>query len=112
MPNITLADKYTYRVVWSDEDGEFVGLCAEFPSVSWLNRSRETALQGIVRVVAQVVRDMAKNRETPPPPLADRKYSGAFKVRVPPVIHRNLVIAAAEAGVSLNRLVSAKLAHG
>jgi predicted HicB family RNase H-like nuclease len=35
-----------------------------------------------------------------------------FKVRVPPIVHRNLVIEAAEAGVSLNRLVSAKLAHG
>ena len=112
MPTITLADKYTYRVVWSDEDAEFVGQCAEFPSVSWLDLSRESALRGIVRVVAQIVRDMAKHRETPPAPLADRKYSGAFKVRVPPVVHRNLVVAAAEAGVSLNRLVSAKLAHG
>ena len=112
MPNVSLVDKYTYRVVWSDEDAEFVGLCAEFPSVSWLDRSREAALKGIVRVVAHVVRDMAKTRETPPLPLASRKYSGAFKVRVPPVVHRNLVIAAAEAGVSLNRLVSAKLAHG
>jgi predicted HicB family RNase H-like nuclease len=28
------------------------------------------------------------------------------------IVHRNLVIEAAEAGVSLNRLVSAKLAHG
>ncbi|PJA42533.1 MAG: toxin-antitoxin system HicB family antitoxin, partial [Lysobacterales bacterium CG_4_9_14_3_um_filter_62_6] len=27
---------YTYRVIWSDEDVEFVGLCAEFPSLSWL----------------------------------------------------------------------------
>jgi len=33
-------------------------------------------------------------------------------VRVPAIVHRNLVIEAAEAGVSLNRLVSAKLAHG
>ena len=30
------ADKYTYRVMWSDEDEEFVGLCAELPSLSWL----------------------------------------------------------------------------
>ena len=45
-------------------------------------------------------------------PLTDRHYSGVFKVRVPSIVHRNLVIEAAEAGVSLNRLVSAKLAHG
>jgi len=29
-------DKYTYRVTWSEEDAEYVGLCAEFPSLSWL----------------------------------------------------------------------------
>ncbi len=27
-------EKYTYRVMWSDEDEEFIGLCAEFPSLS------------------------------------------------------------------------------
>ena len=30
------AKLYTYRVLWSEEDAEFVGLCAEFPSLSWL----------------------------------------------------------------------------
>lgn len=29
-------DRYTYRVTWSDEDKEYLGLCAEFPSLSWL----------------------------------------------------------------------------
>ena len=27
-------DRYTYRITWSAEDGEHVGLCAEFPSLS------------------------------------------------------------------------------
>jgi hypothetical protein len=25
-------DHYTYRVTWSEDDQEYVGLCAEFPS--------------------------------------------------------------------------------
>lgn len=29
-------DNYTYRVQWSEDDEEYVGLCAEFPSLSWL----------------------------------------------------------------------------
>ena len=28
-------DRYTYRLTWSEEDEEHVGLCAEFPSFSW-----------------------------------------------------------------------------
>jgi len=45
-----------------------------------------------------------------PQPIADRTYSGKFMVRVPPESHRALAIQAAEQGVSLNRLVSARLA--
>ena len=102
-------DHYTYRVTWSEEDSEYVGLCAEFPSLSWLARSPETALRGIRRVVADVVEDMKKRGEPVPQALATRRYSGKFLVRVPPDIHRRLATEAAEAGVSLNRLASAKL---
>ncbi|KER73246.1 HicB [Burkholderia cepacia] len=102
-------DHFTYRVTWSPEDGEHVGLCAEFPSLSWLDGTPEGALAGIRRLVAEVVRDLTANGEKVPEPIADRTYSGEFKVRIPPQAHRALVIQAAEQGVSLNRLASAKL---
>ena len=102
-------DRYTYRVTWSEEDEEYVGLCAEFPGLSWLAASPEEALRGIRRVVAEVVADLKRNKEFVPEPLAIRQYSGKFQVRVPPELHRRLVLEAAESGVSLNRLASAKL---
>ncbi|WP_024972086.1 type II toxin-antitoxin system HicB family antitoxin [Ralstonia pickettii] len=102
-------DHFTYRVTWSPEDGEHVGLCAEFPSLSWLDETPEGALAGVRRVVAEVVQDMEASGEKVPDPIADRNYSGEFKVRIPPQAHRALVIQAAEQGVSLNRLASAKL---
>ena len=37
-------DTFSCRVIWSDEDGEHVGLCAEFPSLSWLAQTPEAAL--------------------------------------------------------------------
>jgi hypothetical protein len=45
---------YTYRVTCSSDDNEHVGLCAEFPSLSWLAPSPEQALSGIRKVVADV----------------------------------------------------------
>ena len=104
-------DRYTYRVTWSEDDNEYVGLCAEFPSLSWLARTPEAALRGIRKVVEDVVKDMQANGETIPEPIACRRYSGKFMVRVPPEIHRNLSIKAAESGVSLNRLASSKLSQ-
>ena len=103
------SDRYTYRVTWSEEDQEHVGLCAEFPSLSWLAASPEAALRGIRTAVAEVVEDMQANGEAIPEALASRHFSGKFMVRVPPEVHRQLAVEAAEAGVSLNRLASAKL---
>jgi len=102
-------DHYTYRVTWSEEDGEYVGLCAEFPSLSWLAETPEAALVGIRGVVSDVTLDMQENSEPIPEPIACKKFSGKFMVRVPPEIHRRLTIEATEEGVSLNRLISAKL---
>ena len=102
-------DRYTYRVTWSDDDNEYVGLCAEFSSLSWLAKTPEAALKGIRKVVADAVSDMLDNGEPVPEPIACRRYSGKFMVRVPPDVHRNLVIRATESGVSLNRLASSKL---
>lgn len=105
-----MTDRYTYRITWSAEDGEHVGLCAEFPSLSWLAGSPGEALAGIRRVVRESVIDMRETGEAPPQPIATRAYSGRFLVRVPPETHRALAIQAAEQGVSMNRLVSARLA--
>ncbi|CDO89953.1 HicB family protein [Mycobacterium triplex] len=102
---------YTYRVEWSPEDGEWVGLVAEFPSLSWLDPDMVEALRGIERLVAGVVADIRAEHETPPKPLADRRYSGKVFVRTSPELHRRLTIEAAEQGVSVNQWAMQKLAE-
>ncbi|NNJ92369.1 MAG: toxin-antitoxin system HicB family antitoxin, partial [Gammaproteobacteria bacterium] len=101
-------DKYAYRMVWSEEDQEYIGLCAEFPSLSWLASTPDKALKGIRKVVKECVVDMKQEGEDVPQPISTRDFSGKFMVRVPPEVHRHLALEAAESGVSLNRLASAK----
>jgi predicted HicB family RNase H-like nuclease len=103
------SDRYTYRITWSEDDREFVGLCIEFPSLSWLAKTPEDALRGIRRVVRKAVLDMENDGESAPTPISGKSYSGKFVVRIPPEVHRALAIKAAEEGISLNRLVSARL---
>ena len=67
-------------------------------------------MKGIRQVVAEVVADLSASGEPLPAPLAEKHYSGEFRVRIPPEVHRALALQAAEQGVSLNRLASAKLA--
>jgi len=66
-------EKYTYRVRWSEEDQEHVGLVAEFPSLSWFAGTPGEALNGITKLVAEVLVDMAKSKETPPEPLSTQE---------------------------------------
>ncbi len=98
------SDRYTYRITWSPDDQEYVGLCVEFPSLSWLAESPEASLDGIRKIVAEGVQDMNSMGESPPLPLSSKKFSGKFVVRIPPNVHRQLAIKAAEEGISLNRL--------
>jgi predicted HicB family RNase H-like nuclease len=90
---VTLAsDHYSYRVTWSDEDQEYAGLCAEFPSLSHLASSPEAALRGVRRLVAGVVRYLRRSHEGIPEPIAYRRFSGRLLVRLPPETHRRLAL--------------------
>ena len=100
---------YTYRVMWSAEDGEFLATCAEFPSLSWLASSQIEALQGLEDLLREVLADLEEQGEQIPQPFAERSYSGRFNLRVGESLHRELAIRAAENGMSLNQYVLRKL---
>lgn len=105
-------ERYTYRVTWSEEDGMFIGLCAEFGLLSHLDSTPEKAFAGIRNVVGFAVELLREEGALIPDPLSIRRYSGRLTVRIPPETHRALAIDAAEAGVSLNRLASERLSKG
>lgn len=51
---VSTCGRYVFRVLWSEEDKEFVGTCAQFPGLSHLDPDQDAALQGIVALVADV----------------------------------------------------------
>jgi len=63
-------DRYTYRVVWSDEDEMYVGLCAEFGLLSHLDDTPEGAFAGIRHVVAFAVSSLQEDGAPIPEPLS------------------------------------------
>jgi len=111
MTSIPDASHYAYRVMWSQEDDEFVATCIEFPSLSWLAESQIEALSGLDSLVAEVIADLASSDEPIPLPIADRRYSGRFNLRIEERLHRELALEAADAGVSLNQYVVRRLSE-
>ena len=104
-----IADRYTYRVFWSEEDKEYVGLCAEFSLLSHLDDTPEKAFAGIRDLAAFSVKLLREEGKPVPEPLSTRRYSGTLTLRIPPDTHRALAMDAAEAGVSMNRLAAERL---
>ncbi len=100
---------YTFRVTWSAEDDEFVANGLEFPSLSWPASSRTQAIEGLEQLVADVVDDMRANDEKVPEPIAERRFSGTFNVRIGEHLHRDLAMNAAEQHMSLNQFVVKEL---
>ncbi|WP_261279972.1 type II toxin-antitoxin system HicB family antitoxin [Serratia liquefaciens] len=76
-----------------------------------LAATRTAALEGIEKLVSEVINDLLAQGETPPQALAERVFSGKLVLRMTPEQHRRLAINAIEEGVSLNRYLCARLAR-
>lgn len=105
------ASRYTYQVQWSNEDEVFIGRVLEWDFLAAHGETKEQALDEIQTVVAFAIEESEADDDDYPEPLGDRDYSGRFNVRIPPSLHRELVTEAEREGVSLNQLVTTKLAR-
>ena len=70
-----MTDHYTYLVTWSGEDDEYVGLCTEFPSLSWLSPTPDEAFSGIRQLVSDSLADMRDGGEAAPQPTVDQTHT-------------------------------------
>jgi len=103
-------DGYTLHV-FLDDDGEYLAYFVEMPNVSAFGESPEEALREL-RIAWEAVKESYHKHGEPIPVAPARKeYSGQFNVRIDRRLHRALAMEAAKAGVSLNAIVSQKLAN-
>ena len=98
-------NKYSFNIIWSDEDGEYVATCPAFPGLSALGETEEEALAE-AKIALGLFIKTAEERGIPlPEPEAIQEYSGQFRVRLPKSLHRQAVRQAAIDDVSLNQYV-------
>jgi hypothetical protein len=64
---------YTYQVTWSPEDEKFVGVCAEFPNLSWLDPDQATAFSGIATLVQSCLDNAQTYGDSVPVTLSQRQ---------------------------------------
>lgn len=102
-------DGYSVNV-FLDDDGDYLAHFVEMPEVSAFGESPEQALHELKSAWEGVKESYRKHGEPVPLAPSRKAYSGQFNVRIDRRLHRALAIEAAKAGVSLNAIVSQKLA--
>jgi hypothetical protein len=58
-----MTDTYTFHCRWSEEDKAFVGTFDGMPSLSWVARTKDAALRGIVTIVIEAEEDIKAQEE-------------------------------------------------
>lgn len=102
-------DGFTVNI-FLDDDEDYVAHFVELPEISAFGKTHEEALAELASAWEGV--KLISGEERKPIPIAPsrREYSGQFNVRIDRRVHRALAVEAAQAGVTLNALVSQKLA--
>lgn len=93
-----------------DKDEDYVAHFVELPNVSACGSTPEESLSELKIAWEAMKESYRKHGEEVPVAPTKKEYSGQFNVRIDKRIHKALAIEAARVGVSLNALVSQKLA--
>ena len=101
--------KYSYNIEYDQEENIYIGRCAELPSLMAHSDIQETALKEIKTAALGALKWMKKEGGTIPEPFSLCKFSGEFRVRMPPEKHRKIAIEANLQGVSMNQFIVGKL---
>lgn len=103
------AARYAKYGEWSDEDQCFIGRCPEI-MVGGVHGSDEARVYAeLCQVVEEMIALIHADGQELPEPLAARKFSGKFVLRLEPALHRRLAAKALAAGESLNSYCVGKL---
>jgi len=96
------AARYTKIVEWSEDDGCFVGSAPPLIGQCCHGRDETKVYAELCQIVEEWIGLLEGDGHALPEPLAAKKFSGKFVLRLEPAIHRRLAAKALAAGESLN----------
>ena len=98
-------NKYSFRILWSDEDDGYIVTSLEFPGLSAFGETEEEALAEAKIARELFIKDMVESGEGLPVPQTAHEFSGQTRLRLPKSLHRLVAELAANEGVSINQLI-------
>ena len=96
------AARYAKFVEWSDEAHCFIGRCPGLFAGGVHGNDEARVYKELCKAVEEWIELLHKDKAPLPEPLAGKKFSGRFVLRVEPALHRRVAAKALAAGESLN----------
>jgi predicted RNase H-like HicB family nuclease len=96
------AARYIKIVEWSEADGCFVGSAPPLIGQCCHGKNETKVYAELCQIVEEWIGLLEGDGHALPEPLAAKKFSGKFVLRLEPALHRRLAAKALAAGESLN----------
>lgn len=108
-----MKEKYPYliNIFWSEEDQLYMVEVPELEGCVTFGDTPEEAAHKASEAIKSWIKAAKKLKHPIPEPVALKKVSGKFNVRLPKSLHKSLSIKAAREGVSLNYFITTALAQ-
>ena len=101
--------KYKLEINWNPNDEAYVVSVPELPGCVTHGDTLDEAFQKAKEAIAGYIESLQKRRLPIPKPLSEKQFSGKIPLRIDPILHRDLVIQASIAGLSVNKFIETKL---
>lgn len=98
--------QYQVDIRWSDEDGVFIARVPELEGVVTHGRDVVEAAKMAEEAIALHLESLKAHNEPIPEPVALKKLSGKYPLRMGRERHENVVLAAAKLGMSVNEYLT------
>ena len=103
--------QFSSRVFWSDEDEGYIAIVPEMPNISAFGETREEAVKELRIALRLTLETLQEDGIELPSPKKLPTHSGQLRIRIPSYLHTQLAQRAEDEGISLNSLITAKLAQ-
>ena len=98
--------KYSFNIVWSEEDEEYLATCSSFPGLSAFGKTEEQALHEAKIALELFIESYKERGIRLPKPPRNQTYSGQLSLRLSKSLHERAARMALNDGVSLNQYIN------
>jgi len=109
---MSLDQKYSLNLKFSEDDAGYIAICPEFPGLSAFGNSPEEAVGEAKIALGLFIETYREENKPLPEPNVTKEFSGQIRIRLPKSLHQRLAIQAEEEGTSINTLMIQYISEG